>query len=393
MKRLAIAAMWLLLAGGAWAQPQPPPPPPAGTPPPSSAQFRPEELEALVAPVALYPDPLLVQVLMASTYPLEVVEAARWVKANPGLKDQALQDALQNQPWDPSVKSLAAFPTVLQMLNDKLDMTQKLGDAFLAQQKDVMDAVQRLRAKAYAAGNLKSGKELTYTSQKDGDTTVIVIEPTQPEVIYVPAYSPMVYGPWPYPMYPPYYYPPPPGYPPGGFFFGFTVGIIIGGVWARPAWHTGSVNINVNNYNRINHTNINNPNWQHSPEHRKGVQYRDQGSRDKFGQGQRPGADSREAYRGRAEAGQRDIARGGAENLGGGAGARGGGSSDRGGGGAFDGVGSGGESRSYSDRGAASRSAGGGSGGGGGSFQGGGRSAGGGGFHGGGGGGRGGGRR
>jgi len=347
--------------------------------PAPAAQFKPEELEALVAPIALYPDALVAQVLMASTYPLEIVEAARWSKANPGLKDQALQDALQKQSWDPSVKALTGFPQLLQMMNDKLDMTQKLGDAFLAQQKDVMDAVQRLRAKAYAAGNLTSGEEQTVTTEKDGDKTIIIIEPAQPDVVYVPAYSPAVYGPWPYPMYPPYYYPPPPAYPAGGFWFGFTVGIIIGGgVWARPVWHTGGVTINVNNYNRVNHTNINNPNWQHSPEHRKGVEYRDQASRDKFGRGQRPGVESRESFRGRAEQGQRDIAGGGAERFGGG---------DRGG--AFEGVGRGGDSRNYSDRGAASRS-----GGfqGGGGYQGGGRAGGfgGGGFHGG--GGRGGGR-
>jgi hypothetical protein len=382
MKRFAIAVTWLLVFAPVYAQQggTPPPPPPLQVDPAltgaaQTAKFKPEELEAIVAPVALYPDALLAQVLMASTYPLEIVEAARWSKANPGLKDQALQDELQKQSWDPSVKALAGFPSVLQAMNDKLDMTQKLGDAFLAQPKDVTDAVQRLRAKAMAAGNLKSGKELTYTSQKDGDQTIIVIEPTEPEVVYVPAYSPAIYGPWPYPMYPPYYYPPPPMYPAGGFWFGFTVGIIIGGgVWARPVWHTGGVVINVNNFNRVNHTNINNPNWQHSPEHRKGVGYRDQGSRDKFGGGQRPGVDTREAYRGRAEAGQRDIARGGAEGFGGGG--------DRGG--AFDGVGRGGESRDFSDRGASSRGGGGFQGGGG--FSGGGR----GGF---GGGGRGGGRR
>ena len=365
MKRLMRSVvLWaaVVSAGAAVAQEAAKPPAP---------QFKPEELEALVAPIALYPDALLAQVLMASTYPLEIVEAARWSKAHPELKGDALQAEAQKQSWDPSVKSLAAFPTVLQMMSDKLDMTQKLGDAFLAQQKDVMDAVQRLRAKALAAGNLKSGKELTYTSQKDGDQTIIIIESTQPDVVYVPAYSPVVYGPWPYPMYPPYYYPPPPGYAPGGIFFGFTVGIIIGGGWAHPAWHTGGVVINVNNYNRVNHTNINNPNWQHSPEHRKGVQYRDQASRDKFGQGQRAGADSREAFRGRAEAGQRDISRGGAEGFGGADR-----SADRGGG-AFDGVGRGGESRNFSDRGAASR--------GGGGFQGGGGGARGG-FHGGGGG-------
>ena len=370
--------MGLLIAAGAYAQQAATPPPPPLQVDPAlagAARLKPEELEALVAPVALYPDALLAQVLMGSTYPLEIVEAARWAKANPGLKDQALQDELQKQTWDPSVKALVGFPSVLQSMNDKLDMTQKLGDAFLAQPKDVTDAVQRLRTRAYAAGNLKSGKEVTYTSQKDGDQTVIVIEPTEPEVVYVPAYSPAIYGPWPYPMYPPYYYPPPPAYPAGGFWFGFTVGIIIGGgVWARPVWHTGGVVINVNNFNRVNHTNISNPNWQHSPEHRKGVGYRDPGSRDKFGGGQRPGVDTREAYRGRAEAGQRDIARGGAEGFGGGG--------DRGG--AFDGVGRGGESRDFSNRGASSR--------GGGGFQGGGGFSGGG--HGGfGGGGRGGGRR
>jgi hypothetical protein len=393
MKKLGLAVVGLF-AAAAYAQTFAPPPPP-GTPPPppgsapaAQAQFKPEELEALVAPIALYPDALLAQVLMASTYPLEIVEAARWSKENPGLKDQTLQDALLKQTWDPSVKSLASFPTVLQMMSDKLDMTQKLGDAFLAQQQDVMKAVQRLRAKAYAAGNLKSGKELTYTSQKDGDETIIVVEPTQPDVVYVPSYNTtVVYGPWPYPMYPPYYYPPPPGYAPGGIFFGFTVGIIIGGMWGGCNWRGGgNVYINnVNNYNRINHTNISNGNWQHSPEHRKGVGYRDPGSRDKFGQGQRPGADTRDAFRGRAEAGQRDIARGGAENFGGGRSGAGAGAGA--GSGAFDGVGRGGESRSASDRGAASRGgfSGGSAAAGGGGFQGGGRGMSGGGFHGGGG--------
>src|SRR5688572_24698717 len=148
--------------------------------------FKAEELEQLTAPIALYPDSLVAQVLMASTYPLEVVEAARWSRANPSLKDKALQDALEKQKWDPSVKSLTAFPTILQMLNEKLDMTQKLGDAFLAQPKDVMDAVQRLRAKAQAAGNLKSSKEQTVSSEQQGTSTVIKIEPADPSVVYVP---------------------------------------------------------------------------------------------------------------------------------------------------------------------------------------------------------------
>src|SRR5262245_13052240 len=149
MKRFAIVATLLLAAAAAHAQQAgaPPLPPlqvaPELTGAAQPAKFKPEELEAIVAPIALYPDALLAQVLMGSTYPLEVVEAARWQKAHPGLKDQALQTELQIQTWDPSVKALAAFPSVLQMMSDKLDMTQKLGDAFLAQQKDVMDAVQR----------------------------------------------------------------------------------------------------------------------------------------------------------------------------------------------------------------------------------------------------------
>jgi hypothetical protein len=126
--------------------------------------FKVEELEQLAAPIALYPDALVAQILMASTYPLEVVEAARWSKANPGIKEKALEDAMQQQKWDPSVKSLAAFPQVLAMMNEKLDWTQKLGDAFLAQQKELMDSVQRLRQKAQAAGHLKSSKEQTVTT-------------------------------------------------------------------------------------------------------------------------------------------------------------------------------------------------------------------------------------
>ena len=366
--------------------------------------FKTEELEQLVAPIALYPDALVAQVLMASTYPLEVVEAARWSKANPNLKDKALQDALEKQSWDPSVKSLAAFPQILHMLNEKLDMTQKLGDAFLAQQKDVMDAVQRLRVKAQAAGNLKSSKEQTVTTEQQ----VIKIEPADPQVVYVPTYNPtVVYGPWPYPAYPPYYYYPP-GYYPGGAFFTFTVGIAIGAAWGGCNWHGGNVYIDHRTYNNFNRTDIktgDRGDWQHRPEHRKGVEYRDQGSRDKYGGGQRPGVDSREQFRGRAEQGRQDIARGGADQFkgggagdrvgdrGGGPGDRQGGGGDRGGGGAFDGVGSGGQSRDFSNRGAASRGnlssggagAGARGGGGGGGFHGGGGRAGGGGGRGGGG--------
>jgi hypothetical protein len=341
------------------------------------APFKKEEIEQLVAPIALYPDALVAQILMASTYPLEIVSAARWSKANPNVKDKALEDAMQKQTWDPSVKSLAAFPSVLAMLNEKLDLTQKLGDAFLGQQKEVMDAVQRLRAQALKAGNLKSSKEQKVTTEQQGTTTIIKIEPADPQVVYVPVYNPtVVYGPWPYPAYPPYYYYPP-GYSAGSVFFAFTVGIIVGNaMWGGCHWGGGNVYINHNTYNNFNKTNINTGDWNHNAEHRKGVQYRDQASQQKFGGGQRQGAESRDAFRGRAEQGRQDIARGGADSVkrdggaGDRAGGRDGGISDRSGGagdrgglqqaggrqaGGFYGVGQGGATRAQSNRGAASR--------------------------------------
>ena len=146
-------------------RPQPPlrpqrsAPAPASAPGPQAQQFPPEEIEALVAPIALYPDSLLSQVLMASTYPLEIVHAARWVKTHKDLKGEAAVKAVQDQPWDVSVKSLVAFPQVLEPMNDKLDWTQRLGDAFLASEKDVLDAVQRLRVRAQQAGHLSSNAQ------------------------------------------------------------------------------------------------------------------------------------------------------------------------------------------------------------------------------------------
>jgi len=269
------------------------------------------ELDQLVAPIALYPDALLAQVLMASTYPLEIVSAARWVKANPGLKDKALEDALQQQTWDPSVKSLAVFPQVLAMMNEKLDWTQKLGDAFLAQQKDVLATAQALRSKAVAQGSLKDSKEQKVSTEQADNVTVIKIEPTNPEVIYVPTYNPtVVYGAWPYPTYPPYYYYPP-GYVAGGALLGFTAGVIVGGaLWGNCNWRGGDVNVNVNRYNNFNKTNISNANWNHSAQHRGAVPYRDKGVSQQYGRGQASDAASRDAFRGRADAGRDSIERG-----------------------------------------------------------------------------------
>jgi hypothetical protein len=286
-------------------------PPAPGAAAPSAKSFTQEELDQLLAPVALYPDALLAQVLMASTYPLDIVAADRWVKANPGLKDKALEDALQKQAWDPSVKSLAVFPQVLAMMSEKLDWTQKLGDAFLAQQADVMKTAQELRQKAVAQGSLKDSEQQKVVTTQENSTTVIKIEPKNPEVVYVPTYNPtVVYGAWPYPAYPPYaYYPP--GYVAGGALLGFTAGVIVGGaLWGNCNWGGNDININTNRYNNFNKTNISNGNWQHDGNRRGAVPYRDQNVAKQYGRGQANDAASRDAFRGRSDAGRESIQRG-----------------------------------------------------------------------------------
>jgi Protein of unknown function (DUF3300) len=405
----------------------------SGQQPAQNVVFKQEELEQTLAPIALHPDSLVSQILMASTYPLEVVQADRWVKQNPKLKGDALTAALEKQDWDPSVRSLVNFPQVLAMMSEKLDWTQKLGDAFLADQKKVLDTIQSLRAKAQASGNLKTTQEQTVIVEEK----IIKIEPANPQVIYVPTYNPtVVYGAWPYPAYPPYYY-----YPPGyvaSTMFAFGAGVAMGAAWGYAwgncNWNGGDVDIDVDrnfnsnrNIDRSKHAQ-NLPardgqrgkgSWQHNPEHRKGVSYRDQGTAQKFNRASTNDAvKSREAFRGRAEQGRQDLGRGGVGDRGG-VGSQGGGLGDRGAsgsrsgagdrvsagqsgagdrlggadrgggsgsrGGAFEGVDRGGSSaRSASQRGSASR----------GSFSGGGARAGGGGVsRGGGGGGRGGGGR
>jgi len=309
--RFIAVALCAALALTATAQQPPPAPQAAAAPAASGKTFSQEELDQLLAPIALYPDALLAQVLMAATYPLEVVEAARWVKANPTLKDKALEDALQQQQWDPAVKSLAVFPQVLGMMNEKLDWTQKLGDAFLAQQAEVLATAQSLRKKAQAQGALKDSEQQKVVTTQENNTTVIKIEPTNPEVVYVPTYNPtVVYGAWPYPAYPPYYYYPP-GYVAGGALLGFTAGVIVGGaLWGNVGWGRGDVNVNVNRYNNFNKTNISNGNWNHNVNHRGAVPYRDKNVANQYGRGQNANAASREQFRGRAEAGQGAIQRG-----------------------------------------------------------------------------------
>ena len=287
-------------------------PSPAPLAPPPAAQaavtaapvFKMEEIDQLMAPIALYPDDLLVQILTAATYPLEIVMAARWVAdpKNAALKGDALEQALEAQSWDPSVKSLVPFPDVLKMMSDKLEWTQKLGDAFLAQQQDCFGSIQRLRQRAQSAGKLTSTKQQTVSTQGPA----IVIAPADQEVVYVPAYDPDVaYGTWPYPDYPPYYYPPPVGY---GLATGLAAGLAFGaGVaitrglwgWGSPNWGAGSINVNVNRFNQINanRTAISANTWQHNAVHRQGIAYRDAATRQRFGQ-QHAGAAARHDYRG-----------------------------------------------------------------------------------------------
>jgi hypothetical protein len=180
--------------------------PPSSAPLPTSDQqpaLKPAELHALVAPIALYLDPLLANVLMASTYPLEVVRAERWVNQNKNLKEDSLKAAAEKQAWDASVKSLVAAPSVLQMLSERLDWTQKLGEAFLAQEQDVMAAVQRMRARAYDRQKLVTTKEQVVSVKEEQNRQVILIEPAVPDMLYVPYYEPqVVYGDWPYADYP-----------------------------------------------------------------------------------------------------------------------------------------------------------------------------------------------
>ena len=358
-----LLAALLVLPGGVLAQS------PGEAP---SKAFSQEQLDQLLAPIALYPDSLLTQMLMASTYPLEVAKASSWVKQNKELKGDALTKALEKQGWDPSVKSLVNFPQILQLMDDKLDWTQKLGDAFLAQQKDVLATVQTLRAKALEAGNLNTTKEQKVVVEQNPQ--IILIQQASPEVIYVPAYNPtVVYGVWAYPAYPPY-----PVYPPGYVVGAVAVGVAWGYAWGHSDYHGGNVNINYNQNTNINR-NIDrgkyaqqqpgrggqsgSGKWQHDAGHRQGVAYRDSATAKQYGQGtarQTPASSQARGYGDRGgtagQAGSLDRgAQGGTKQ----AGAASGGGRDN----AFSGSGSGSQERAASDRGSTSRASGGGGGG------------------------------
>ena len=298
-----------------------------------------DQLDSLVAPIALYPDPLLAQTLAASTYPLEIIQLQQWLGKNKNLKDKALADAVAKQPWDPSVQALAGLPDVVKRLADDIQWTTDLGNAFLAQQSDLMDAVQRMRKKAQGTGNLKSTEQQKVETKVIESKTVIVVEQANPQVVYVPSYDPViVYGPPVYP-YPPIYYPPA-GYYAAGLAISFGVGVAMGAFWSGGwGWGCGwggnndiTINRN-NNFNRNtnvgggNRNNVGGGNrpsnqpagggganrpsnqpargggnhastqpvrggdrggnagdrWQHNPEHRGGAPYRDRATANKFG--------------------------------------------------------------------------------------------------------------
>jgi hypothetical protein len=271
-------------------------------PAPTSSQTKkipPEQLDSLVAPIALYPDPLLAQVLAASTYPLEIVLLQRWLEKNKNLKDKELADAVAKQSWDASVQALAALPDVVKRLGDDIQWTADLGNAFLAQQSDVMDAVQRMRQKAQDKGTLKSTEQQKVETQVVENKSVIVIQQANPEVVYVPSYNPVVVYGAPYYPYPPIYYPPW-GYYAAGMAISFGVGVAMGAFWSGGwgwgcGWHGGGNNIYINNnnnfvnsdrvqnINRSGNRNLGNTNWQHNPEHRGGTPYRDRATADRFG--------------------------------------------------------------------------------------------------------------
>ena len=324
-----------------------------------------DQLDSLVAPIALYPDPLLAQMLAASTYPLELVQLQQWLAKNKTLKDKALVDGVEKEPWDPSVQAMAVVPDALKRLTDDIQWATDLGNAFLAQQSDVMEAVQRMRAKAEGKGNLKSNEQMKVETKVVESKSVIVIEQSNPQVVYVPSYDPVVvYGAPAYP-YPPIYYPPP-GYYAAGMAISFGVGMMVGaamnGGWGWGCGWGGNNNVTINNNNNFNrNSNINGGNrnninggnrnninggnrpggggnnWQHNPQHRGGTPYGNKATANKFGGTSRGDSMSNRQSNARQNQGQRgggqqagNMDRGGGGRQQSGAGNRGaGGGGDR----------------------------------------------------------------
>src|SRR6266480_3511068 len=357
---LVIICTFAILPGDSLAYMPSPPSAQAASPQDRAAKIPPDQLDSLVAPIALYPDPMLAQTLAASTYPLEVIQLQQWLAKNPGLKDKALADAAMKQPWDPSIQALAALPEVVKRLAEDIQWTTDLGNAFLAQQSDVMDAVQRMRKKAQDTGNLKSSEQQKVETKVIESKSVIVVEQANPQVVYVPSYDPVVvWGPPVYP-YPPIYYPPP-GYYAAGLAISFGVGVMMGAFWSGGwgwgcGWSNNNININNNNnFNRNsniggNRNNIGNGNrpsqqpgrdgigggrgdasWKHNPQHRGGAPYRDRATADRFG-----GTTRGDSVANRQAGARQQLSRQGGNlpsNRAGGGGGGGGGLSNRAGGG------------------------------------------------------------
>ena len=397
---IAVLCSVLLLQGGVFSAGQSQTQEPtAGAGQEEAPKIPPDQLDSLVAPIALYPDPMLAQVFAASTYPLELIQLQQWLQKNSSLKDKALADAVQKQPWDPSVQGMAAMPDVVKRLADDIQWTTDLGNAFLAQQSDLMEAVQRMRKKAQGLGNLKSTEQQKVETKVVESKQVIVIEQANPQVVYVPSYNPtVVYGPPVYP-YPPVAYPPP-GYYAAGMAISFGVGLAMGAAWGG-GWGYGcgwggnnditinnnnnfnrNSNINGGNRNNVNGGNRNNVNggnrgggggnsWQHNAQHRGGTPYGNKATANKFG-GTTRGASASDRQAGarqnisqqgnRAQAGTRDAnsrgQQGGTRDAGSrgqqpGASNRASGGGDRGGGGGGDRVGNRSTSSGANSRGSA----------------------------------------
>ena len=351
-KLLALLCVALLAYGDTALFAQETPAAPAAPAEPAAEKLSADQLDSLVAPIALYPDPLLAQTLAASTYPLELVQLQQWLEKNKNLKDKALADAVAKQPWDPSIQSMAAVPELVKRLSDDIQWTTQLGDAFLDQQSEVMDAVQRMRKKAEDKGALKSNEQQKVETKVIESKETIIIQQSNPEVVYVPSYNPTVVYPPPVYPYPPVYYPP---YYPGAALVTFGVGMAMGAaIWGGSCcgcgWGGGNNTVNINNNNNFNrNTNVNRGqgggnrgqggggNWQHNSQHRGGAPYSNKGTANKYGGSTRgesrgsQGASARQQGAGGRGGGAGAGPSASTANRGGGAGA-GAGASSRGGG-------------------------------------------------------------
>lgn len=309
---VAIFCALLLLAPGSeklWGQPPPQSAPPSGPPtaPPPGQSLSPDQLDGLVAPIALYPDPILSQILVAATYPLELVQAWQWLQRNPGLTGAALTQAAQQQNWDPSIQALAVLPDLVKRLNQDITWTTDLGNAFLAQQPDVMDAVQRMRMRAQQAGKLSSTSQQRVNTVDDSGRPVINIEPADPNMLYLPYYDPAyIWGP---PLYYPYanwFYPPFIGGAYFGFGLGINMGFYFGGGWGgwggwgwRPGWGNRSIMVNNsfihrNNFNSAGERSLSGSSaWSHNSAHRQGVPYANAAVSSRYGGNVRQNLQSR----------------------------------------------------------------------------------------------------